>query len=117
MHLGNIPAGQTVTVTLSYLKRSRFSSSSDHIDESNLLTSNLADLDLYVCPAPLYVANGCSKTTNHIKSITTNNNSETIIFTATETSDYVICVDMAAGQGSYEIIYAVSWFIEDADSH
>ena len=117
-YIGHFTAGQTVTITLSFLKRTRFTSSGNHeLEGSNLVTSNLADLDLYVCAAPLYIANSCSKTSNHVKSITTNNNSETIIFTAATTDDYVICIDKAAGQGSYEIIYGVSWFVEDSDSH
>ena len=109
--LGTIQQGETVSITLFFLERVRFTSSEDDHSSSSSLSESDADLDLYVCPVSLYIDGVCSRTSNHTKSITSNN-VEKIIFTANATSEYIICIDKYADQNPYEILYAVSWYFE-----
>lgn len=111
--IGTLQAGQKVTITLAFLKRARFTSGTHSINSSNFVQSDLSDLDLYICPANLYLQNYCSRTSGHVGGYTSNNNVEKIIYTATVTGEHLICIDKYEGQGSYEIIYGVSWLVDD----
>ncbi|MBR6562906.1 MAG: S8/S53 family peptidase [Clostridia bacterium] len=113
--IGNLSAGQTVTVTLTFLKRCRYRTESHLPSESTIETSDNADLDLYITPANTFLAGACTRTSSYTKSITTNNYSETIIYTAPASGEFLICVDKEHGQDPYEIIYAVSWLVHNND--
>lgn len=114
--LGTLEGGKKVIVTLTYLKRSRFTNTNHNLDSGSYVSSDLPDLDLFLCPAMLFTSGCCSKTTSHIKSVTRHNNVEKIIFTPQATDEYVICIDKVTNQDPYEILYAVSWMVVDTNT-
>lgn len=112
--LGNLTAGQTVTITLTYLKRVRYASD-DHTNTNGDIRESFADLDLHVFNAVGYVyGTDCTKTSNIIKSITTNSNVEKIVFTVTAPGPHLIYIDKYAGQDPYDVIFGLSWMIDDS---
>ncbi len=112
--LGNLTAGQTVTITLTYLKRVRYASA-DHTNTNGDIRESFADLDLHVFNAVGYVyGTDCTKTSNIIKSITTNSNVEKIVFTVTAPGPHLIYIDKYAGQDPYDVIFGLSWMIDDS---
>ena len=56
--IGNLQKGDTVSITLTFLKRVRFETS-NHSNPNNL-TETSADLDLYICAAATYIGGSCS---------------------------------------------------------
>ena len=78
-----------------------------------MLESRLPDLDAYVCPVGTYLPGACTKDSTYTGSRTTKNNVEKIEFTTTHTAEYLVCVDKYKSYDSYEVIYAVSWMIDD----
>lgn len=108
--IGSVQEGQTVSVTLCFLKRVRFTSS-DHTQGDPSVNSEIANLDLDV--------KGASESAHQTPlaySITTNNNVEKIIFEAPKTDEYNIIISkVESNQDPYEILFAVSWLKHTAD--
>ncbi len=109
--IGTVQQGETISVSLSYLMRTRIISD-DHVNDPSISYNLLSDLNIYIRPAsaPAYY-------TPYAVSITSGNNVEKIVFTAPETDEYNVMVYKKTGQDPYEIIFALSWLKDFAGMH
>lgn len=107
--IGTIQAGQTVSITLVFLKRVRIRSGS-HEDNPSLSESELPRINLHVgyADAPAHVMYLKSNDFNY-------NNVQRIIFTAPATDEYEITLVKLGGDSTYETIYAVSWMLDTSN--
>lgn len=106
-NIGTLQAGQTVSITLVFLKRVRIRSGS-HENNPSLSESELPRINLHVgyADAPAHVMYLKSNDSNY-------NNVQRIIFTAPATDEYEITLVKLGGDSTYETIYAVSWMVDN----
>lgn len=107
--LGALQANKTTSITLAFLKRVRYSSST-HLNPSNVAESDLANLNIYV-----YKASDLN--TPIVSSVNLNSNVEKIVFTPTSTEEYVVVikkiVDANHDPSPYEVLFAISWITDN----
>lgn len=106
--IGTISAGETVSVTLSFLKRNRYTSGEHDLDDA-MSQSSLPNLDIYIYCAGI--------TTPISYSVTTNNNVEKVLFTASTTGEYSVVVrrvltddEVENGVDSHAVIFGLAWY-------
>ena len=118
--LGTIPAGTTVTVSLSFLKRHKLLGNEHENINSSFVSTELPDLDIYIAPVIAMPSMQYSKTVyedatayNYIfRSITYTNNVEKVTFTTTVTDEYILTINKHIAHDAYEVLYGVAWQIK-----
>ncbi len=107
--LGTISAGETVSLSLCFLKNVSFVSSSGHENENTTITnSDLANLDIYIKRS--------SNQSVVASSTTTNNNVEKVIFTVPATDEYTITITKVENNtGTNRVYFGISWLIDSID--
>ncbi len=111
--IGTLQSGQTISVTLSFLKYARIHCGEHDGDDFEQPNVTLADLDIYVCPVN-YHPSMIYKGNPHLNcSFTSNNNVEKVVFTVPTTAEYVIIVNKHSGSDSYHVVYGLSWYLDN----
>ncbi len=114
--LGTLQKGETITVSLNFLKRTMFSGS-DHGEGVAFTDTQLPDLDVYIVPRVQMSVMSFEKS-NYInpnnytyifRSISIGNNTEKITFTAGGNIEYILVVNKAASDDYHDILYGVAW--------
>lgn len=103
--LGTINEGQTVSVTLSFLKRAIFSTS-QHGDYTEISSSRF-NLNLTI-----YRASDTDYSNPVAYSNTRYNNVEKIIHTFEDTDEYVVVVNRVSDNISYAAYFGLSWLVD-----
>ena len=122
--IGTLQKGETVTVSLSFLKRTRFADS-DHGENATLTDTPLPDLDVYIVPrvqinVMSFDKNNYTNPSDYtyiFRSISVDNNTEKITFSAAGTTEYIIVVNKAASSDYHDILYGVAWLKHTSDIH
>ena len=107
--IGTIQAGETISISLAFLKRVRFRTST-HSSDGNMSESDLPIINIHIRAAsmPAHIM--------HLKSTETNGGTvQKLIFTADTTDEYQILVSKTGGDETYETLYALSWLKDDPD--
>lgn len=107
--IGTIQADETISISLAFLKRVRFRTST-HSSDGNLSESDLPIINIHIRAAsmPSHIM--------HLKSTETNGGTvQKLIFTAETTDEYQIIVSKSGGDSTYETLYALSWLKDEAD--
>ena len=114
--LGTFQKGETVTVSLNFLKRTMFSGES-HGNFAPEIDTPLPDLDIYIVPRvqmgvatfdkELYA--NPNNYTYIYRSISANNNLEKVTFTAGGNTEYILVINKQESYDYHDILYGVAW--------
>lgn len=107
--IGTIQAGEKISVSLAFLKRVRFRTST-HDSTGSLSESDLPIINIHIRAAsmPSHIM--------HLKSTQTNGGTvQKLVFTASTTDEYQIIVTKSDGDNTYETLYALSWLKDDTN--